>query len=146
VENSPAKTVLLCEVTGVYAAILTVNEAGGANNYHSAVTNIGNGDNVFVIPFAGTVTGGNLTTGCVGGEAASCPPGANIARHTEGSNFLMCDGHAKWLRGSAVSSGSVAFAEDCNQEGNPSLTDCASNGGMAAGTGNSNYAVTFSPI
>ena len=68
----------------------------------------------------------------------------NVARHTEGSNYLMADCHAKFFRPGAVSGGSVAFAEDCNQEGNPALPDCGAQNGMAAGTGNSKYAVTFS--
>ena len=29
-------------------------------------------------------------------------------RHTEGSNFVMTDGHAKWLRGASVSPGMSA--------------------------------------
>jgi len=58
----------------------------------------------------------------------------------------MCDGHVKWLNGASVSEGSVAYAADCNQGGSPSLADCATNAGMAAGTNNGNFRATYSPI
>ena len=37
--------------------------------------------------------------------------------HTDGSNFLLADGHVKWLRGSQVSGGSNAPASDCETFG-----------------------------
>jgi prepilin-type N-terminal cleavage/methylation domain-containing protein/prepilin-type processing-associated H-X9-DG protein len=56
-------------------------------------------------------------------------------RHLDGSNFLFADGHVKWLKGSAVSSG------------DPSASAAAVQGAStAAGTGDATYAVTFSPI
>ena len=58
--------------------------------------------------------------------------------HTDGSNFLLADGHVKWLRGTSVSPGSKA-ANATDAQG-------ATGGGFsAAGTQNSIYAVTFSP-
>jgi prepilin-type processing-associated H-X9-DG protein len=61
-----------------------------------------------------------------------------VGRHLEGSNFLMCDGHVKWFKGSAVSTGTKAAQETDAQTGTGS--------GAAAGTSNASAAVTFSPI
>jgi len=63
------------------------------------------------------------------------------ARHTDGSNFALSDGHVKYLRPTAVSPGAQAGSETSAQTG------C----GNAAGTGTlgqnpTNYAATFSPI
>ncbi|MDR3707646.1 MAG: DUF1559 domain-containing protein [Capsulimonadaceae bacterium] len=60
--------------------------------------------------------------------------------HSLGSNFVMCDGHVKWLRGSQVSSGAASAS-----------AATAESGGAAAGTSSlsmygATAAVTFSPI
>jgi prepilin-type N-terminal cleavage/methylation domain-containing protein/prepilin-type processing-associated H-X9-DG protein len=140
---APAKTVMLTEVQGIHAPLLSIQEinGGAADPVVSAVTNGGNGT-LSVYPFStGNGTGGDMVTGPLGNypNAAAKPP-----RHFDGANYLMCDGHVKWFRGSAVSPGSVALSESCNQNGNPTTADCAANAGMAAGTGNSAFAVTFS--
>jgi prepilin-type N-terminal cleavage/methylation domain-containing protein/prepilin-type processing-associated H-X9-DG protein len=145
VEAAPANTILLSEVIQIYADVTNTNEQ--PNN--TVVSSVCNGTSS-VYPFSnGNGSGGQEATGCLGGDNSTCAAGGghtNVAQHGTGSNFLMCDGHVKWLNGAAVSRGSVAFASDCNQNGSPALTDCVANGGMAAGTGNSNFAVTFSPI
>lgn len=60
------------------------------------------------------------------------------ARHSDASNFLALDGHAKWLQGVKVSPGLD----------NPSQVGAESGGtfGSAAGTGNSSYVMTFSRL
>lgn len=63
-----------------------------------------------------------------------------LGRHTDASNWAMCDGHAKWLRPDKVSSGNPAGTTTDKQLGN-----------NAAGTGYMNTApegfqATFSPI
>jgi prepilin-type N-terminal cleavage/methylation domain-containing protein/prepilin-type processing-associated H-X9-DG protein len=148
VDVSPAKTVLLSEVSEIYANVTDPNEANGYNGVMSSVCN----GTASVYPFAPYYSGGVETTGCLGGEAVSCPTSngvsQNVAEHGTGSNFLMCDGHVKWLNGAAVSPGSVAAASDCNQLGSPTVSDCVNtNNGMAAGTESSQpFAATFSPI
>ena len=152
---SPAKTVMLAECSGVYAPITDPQEAGGSNNLESPVTN-GN-DLGGVYPFSNNGQGGRLETGCLSGKNCAARVasstngnqgfGALTGRHTDGSNFLMTDCHAKWLRGSQVSGGMTAMAEDCNQDGTPSVADCnggAANNGMSEGTGGSKFAATFS--
>jgi prepilin-type N-terminal cleavage/methylation domain-containing protein/prepilin-type processing-associated H-X9-DG protein len=137
---SPAKTILLSEVTGIYGPITDPQEAGGPSNVVSSVSN-GTGS---VYPFGvNNNPGGNEVTGPLGGKAGNAGfKGTGL--HTDGSNYLFADGHAKWQRGSSVSPGSVAYAEDCNQDGTPALPDCAANPGMAAGTANGVFAATFS--
>jgi prepilin-type processing-associated H-X9-DG protein len=65
--------------------------------------------------------------------------------HSDGSNFAMGDGHAKWLRGDQVSSGyqveggaPPACDEDDGQSQYVQYT-------TAACTANSKWAATFSP-
>ena len=146
IESAPSNTVLLSEVVQIEGNITSPTEQP-SNNVVSSVCN--GTSNVFPFASCSYCTGGQEATGCLGGELSSCAAGgghANVAEHGTGSNFLMCDGHVKWLNGASVSGGSVAFAPDCNQQGSPALTDCGANSGMAAGTGNSNFAATFSVI
>ncbi len=69
-------------------------------------------------------------------------------RHQNGSNYLMADGHAKFVFPAQVSSGGEAAAPDCPQ-GNlsPQPADCTkTHPADAAGTaGLSQFSVTFSP-
>jgi prepilin-type processing-associated H-X9-DG protein len=80
--------------------------------------------------------------------------GVIAGRHSGGANYLAVDGHVKWLMGSLVSTGTVAKAQDCNQDGGSADGDatCGASGsqsGYAAGTsGTINgtpVTLTFSP-
>ena len=151
---APSKTVLLCEVKGIFGPVTVPDESGGVSNVVSSVTNGNPGAGVYPFRNNRYGTGGNLMTGCLNGVDCSAsvliPPygegfAAKTGLHTDGSNYLMTDCHAKWFRGSSVSGGYVASAEDCNYNGAPALPDCPSvTDGMASGTGNSTFAVTFS--
>ncbi len=71
-------------------------------------------------------------------------------RHSNGSNFLFCDGHVKWLRGSQVSTGDIYTANPSAAK-NETPTDTQDQrlpiSGSAAGTESSEpWAATFSPI
>ena len=71
-------------------------------------------------------------------------------RHTNGSNFLLCDGHVKWLRGEQVSTGDI-YTTALTATKNETPTDAQDQrlpmGGSAAGTESSQpWAATFSPI
>ena len=77
---------------------------------------------------------------------------APTGRHTGGSNFLLCDGHVKWLRGSQVSTGDV-YTSDTTPASNAveTPTDAQDqrqpSGATAAGTESAQpWAATFSPI
>jgi prepilin-type N-terminal cleavage/methylation domain-containing protein/prepilin-type processing-associated H-X9-DG protein len=139
--NSPAKTVLLFEVNGVTAAISTANEnctlpcLGNSPTEMSAIgdgpeyydNNNGTTNNILYV--TGFARYGSTNQYIV-------PSGQPI--HTGAGNYLMADGHVKWLR-----LPSVSYGPNAQQENNPAfLTDNPSAAGTGDGTGN--YAATFS--
>lgn len=72
-------------------------------------------------------------------------PLQNVGRHSTGSNFLMCDGHVKWLTGQQVSPGCSAQSPTAGVTAGSSY--CGWNAKQAVGTQYAgNYTVTFSPI
>ena len=90
-----------------------------------------------------------------GNSATSCPAGllAATGRHGNGSNYLLCDGHVKWLHGEAVGTGFMfstqqpAFNEDQDSaahKGFPTAPGTASVQGATPGS--PPFSVTFSPI
>jgi len=94
-------------------------------------------------------------TGNIGGRWAT--PGTNpsdfaaaTGRHTDGANYLAGDGHVKYELPSKVSSGQNATAADCAQgqaDNFASGADCGAIAqNQAAGTSDSNFALTFSTI
>ena len=142
--NSPASTVLLCEAFGSVANVTSSIEATGTGIFSPSTNGPGNTQ-------GGSSIAG-LGTGMLSGDPKTVPGSSspswvhyNTARHTDGSVFLMCDGHAKWLKGSSVSRGDTADNPTCNQDNSPSLAGC-SGGVKAAGTQNGRFAATFSPI
>ncbi len=154
-QNAPASTVLLCEVTGA-SAELALNAAEGAGTFASPAvdgldvntTTAAFGPNDIMNNKDGTdgITDPNrgitkYATGPMGGVAATLPAQnftGLTGRHSDGSNFLVEDGHVKWLRGVAVSPGS------------PAATAGSAQGAVAnaaAGTGKlGNAVLTFSPM
>jgi prepilin-type N-terminal cleavage/methylation domain-containing protein len=159
--NSPSKTVLLAEVQGnAYGATdNSWSPAGGGGE-----TTYDNGSNGASPAGFGVNGWGSTTTNLGGAGGYTSPPTLKWAtgymrntqatdqatyaqqtgRHTDGSNFLMADDHAKWLRANAVSAGIT----------NPTSTDCNTTlaaspsgiGTMAAGTecSDNTIAATFS--
>ena len=134
-QSAPSQTVLLFEYVGNQTDVTNPNEitdpdgwgmdSGGDGFRHGA---------------------GSYATGDMGQPAnmnntnnANGDGGQHTGRHTDGSNFLFCDGHVKWLRPVAVSPGSVAD--------NPTVGQAKGiNSSGAAGTGVSTFAGTFSPV
>ncbi len=127
--NAPAMTVLLFEVTNVTADPTNPNE--GQSN-------------------------GSALDGChldywLGPSKGSAEVGDNIGYntlsncgtpyHSSGSNYLLADGHAKWLPSTRVSNG--------NSNVNPTWNQFYSGGNFfATGTqsGDTRFSATFSPI
>lgn len=108
-------------------------------------------------PVAGGAAPNNeqYDTGNIGGRWPT--PGTNPAsfaaatgRHTDGANYLAGDGHVKYELPSKVSSGQNATAADCAQgqaDNFASGADCGAIAkNQAAGTSDSNFALTFSTI
>ncbi len=146
-EAAPAQTVLLFEYVGDQTDVTNPNEgtdpdgwgmdSGGDGFRHDSITSNGNTSIT-----AGYATGDMgqpaNTTGPSAGNAGNGDAGQHTGRHTDGSNFLFCDGHVKWLRPVAVSPGSPADNATVGQ-----AQGQYSSG--AAGTGVSTFAGTFSP-
>ena len=153
--NSPSKTVLLFEVQGnsfgagntANNAVIDDSETDGNGGFSPAGWGAGNGS-AYTITGAGAynapvslkIATGYMRNASVADQARYTGP---TGRHTDGSNFLMADDHAKWFRGNAVSAGVT----------NPSETDCNTAGAKdgngipyASGTGcaDSTIAATFS--
>jgi len=123
--NSPSKTVNLIEVDtkASFTASYPNNQSDDPSvpgefetlAWNGTDGNSNNG-NKWVIPATGALSVAYGKTSfssvlqpCAAGYGAGC----GTARHTEGSNFLLCDGHVKWLRGTQVSVG----AEGCKGGG-----------------------------
>jgi prepilin-type processing-associated H-X9-DG protein len=160
--NSPAKTVMLCEVANSSGNV-DLAPSGLATAYGvpqgayelAAVSPGTDGLYVYGLDYQPSNCGW-LATGFMGGRGGTAAPNPNVVntdptiqsyrfqynygRHLEGSNFLMADGHVKWLKGDAVSSGtSKAATSIAAQTGD-------SGSGAAEGTEYSGaHAVTFSP-
>jgi prepilin-type processing-associated H-X9-DG protein len=76
-----------------------------------------------------------------GGQAGVPKFDYSVGRHLDGSNFLMVDGHVKWLLGDKVSGGTTPASETAAQTGTTT--------GNAEGTGyagTDKHAVTFSQL
>jgi prepilin-type processing-associated H-X9-DG protein len=152
--NSPSVTVLLAE--GSCYGDITDNPENGINDgqgyggllmgspgWSEAVTDgtgIYNGPGFnwddFPTLQTGTMGGYPSSTACNGTGYPVCGPATG--RHTGGSNFLLCDGHVKWLRPTLVSVGgeSATAATNPQSSGYECGTGDLSSGGFAA---------TFSP-
>ena len=145
--QAPASTVLFFEVedmpgggTGFKPSTQTLQFYGVTGN---GSTNSGPG-----LYFAAYNTGymGKIHTaaslignGC-NPSASTCFVNATGV-HTNGSNFIMADGHAKWLLGDNVSVGLQAAHSGCAQ-----AAGGACNTNNAASTDTAGWAATFSPI
>ena len=146
--NSPSNTVMCFE--NIYKTIdidLSVSNNNGfpQDAGPAGIGLWGDGDGKFANNIWQYATGylGGLTPPNNGADFNHMPTG----RHTDGSNWLFCDGHVKWLRGSAVSPGPSALqATDAQGANSVVFGNNGKSQPTAAGTGNSTYAATFSTI
>jgi prepilin-type N-terminal cleavage/methylation domain-containing protein/prepilin-type processing-associated H-X9-DG protein len=148
--NAPAKTVELFEIQGCPVNITSAQNGGGRET--QSIGALGPD------PLAGYLDNGPngntqyYVTGQLAEGGKLVPvPGARLKSltgvHTDGSNWLMADGHVKWLRGTAVSGGGASNNDpNCDTR----VIDaggiaCSQTGSYAcAGTYVSKYAATFS--
>ena len=143
--NAPAVIVNSFEISGEVA-----NDLANPNGGSAGMTWAGDS--------AGSPDGGwlsqsfKMSTGPLGNPphvfVSHADTGAPKGRHSEGSNFLLADGHVKWLRGPVVSPGYVAGATGCDQDSGGACN--AGPGGNAASTdqmgGAKGFVATFSPL
>jgi prepilin-type N-terminal cleavage/methylation domain-containing protein/prepilin-type processing-associated H-X9-DG protein len=125
--TSPASTVMAAECEGQFYPLHPE-----ALNIDSPrlLTDVGGPDPNWGRGAAGALGGRSISVYFVYG-----PTG----RHMGGSNFLLCDGHVKWLRGDQISSGhQVNTQSNCNQDNIPPVSGCKSidmyNSSLMAGT------------
>lgn len=137
--SATAKTVMLFEVNGFEANVALLNEASASGTLSpSGALALQTGPLNSLSPYEPkprAVTGGFMATGhsyeC---QESNCPP-----IHFNGSNYLLADGHVKWLKPTAVSPGYRATEPtDATRLGSPA-------GAWAEGTANGTRAATFSP-
>lgn len=175
--TAPAKTIMLAEVTAkgydpglsdgqAVADLSTTDEAGDSGGLGVPKCAAGSPAVFGTIAGLGPDAPGDapcsipLATGYMGqfgprtSNFDSAPGGHYLSpagRHTEGANFLLCDGHVKWLRGSQVSTGDIRTSDPTNSAKIETPTSnqdqCLPLGGSAAGTESAElWAATFSPI
>jgi prepilin-type N-terminal cleavage/methylation domain-containing protein/prepilin-type processing-associated H-X9-DG protein len=152
---SPAMTVLLCEVQTAVAPITDPTESngyevpstGGLLSASPVTFGYGWAGQQYAVYMSRNTDNSDpnmLATGVPGDRPASnywgiAPP------HTQGSNYLLADGHVKWLRSGVVSAGCNATAST-----NPENSGIEGGADPAAGTqgdiGSTPAAATFSAI
>ena len=128
--TAPSVTVLLCEVAGSYYPNSTDNVSPMANGWGQPSWNLG-----------------VYRTGPLGGRAFSASAASLPAMHNngDGSNFLACDGHVRYLPGIKVSNGYSPTSATAIQTINNTV-------GQAAGTANltdgaaAMFTMTFSTL
>lgn len=167
--NSPAKTVMLFEVTGNSIPTarlemsdegisLPANQVNFSTRYSPIATGFGvNSGELSGVYGNGGNSGGNgkFATGNLGGRSLQgSTSGAGQqpiwGRHLEGSNFLAADGHVKWLKHTQVSCG-VKAAQPTDAQGASTGGTGLAAGASAAGTSSMDTPtgeaqLTFSPI
>lgn len=107
---APASTILLLETIGSAVVVDQVDE--GTKNFTTApIANWESctADGEYDRGFWGG-GGDNYATGPIGGRTEN-----GTAAHTNGANYLACDGHVKWLLPSQVSSGWQAYTPTAPQ-------------------------------
>ena len=167
--QAPASTVMITEITGMYCdlnnpnddpdgwtANATSSQPGAGRTYGSEEVDGGdNGDGDLYELNNHNAASANGAPG--NGVGMGNPPRMNTTyfkdgRHTDGSNFLLGDGHVKYLRAIQVSPGFTNVDTSCGQDQSMNNGTCTSGAtGRAAGTSalNSNgtsFAATFSTI
>lgn len=138
---SPAKTVLIMEMRGAQLN-LSFNTLDITGTYWAKTVAYGREGYDADVASKALAATGVMAGSEIGFAGTPVSYVDTFARHTGGSNFLACDGHVKWLRPTAVSTGGSATLES-DQMGTNVPGVWYNN---AAGTGVGTYTLTFSTI
>lgn len=163
--KSPSNTVMLFEVqndqyfdpsvTGVNTNNADWYKVGGSDAFAKDASGYGIGGDASTNSDPGGQNGGDGLTDTVGqagvlqyatGRMQNSTGNnftAETGRHRDGSNFLMCDTHAKFLRGSQVSAGYTLNWDNNDAKNGPFCGQSTPNS-VAAETGCTKAAATFS--
>jgi prepilin-type N-terminal cleavage/methylation domain-containing protein/prepilin-type processing-associated H-X9-DG protein len=146
--NAPASTVLLAECQGVQAPV-TAPEAGVTPSGLIGISPAGDGY-TFSSTYAGGANTATASTGYVTGPIGASYSTATTFNfitvngvHTNGANYLLSDGHVKFLLGQKVSGGLTAASPAANTAPGSTLATLTSNAEGTSGT--DGYQATFSP-
>jgi prepilin-type N-terminal cleavage/methylation domain-containing protein/prepilin-type processing-associated H-X9-DG protein len=153
------------DTSGTMSAVADGMTGSDSSNAETGTTAVDGLFSVYAAPTGNATSAGNAAnpeqydTGNIAGRwtnPATTPTdfAAATGRHTDGANYLGGDGHVKYELPTKVSSGQNAVAADCYQQGvsdqggNPTPADCQTGTlpDQAAGTSDSNFALTFSTI
>jgi prepilin-type N-terminal cleavage/methylation domain-containing protein/prepilin-type processing-associated H-X9-DG protein len=150
-QNSPANTVLLFEIQkqssnyngnyGVWGVDVTNPEENSSSTGTGSISGGCGGPGP-----TGNYCHAVYATGDIGGYQLTNWNGSTGV-HNDGSNYLACDGHVKWLRPEAVSGGETAASSTAVE-----IHNTGGNAGKAAGTesmtqqNGAKVALTFSPL
>ena len=148
--TAPAQTVLLLEVSEVTSNVTDPQEQPHGADYSPVTDGLSTctGDNACQQD-GPAVTTGAFATGLMGSRLPGFDQLYVTPRHTGASNFLLADGHVKWLPAGRVSTGQEpARSPDCGQD--DPATACWLTvfvpGLTPAGTANAQFSATMSPI
>ena len=137
--SATAKTVLLFEADGAKEDITNPNAGTADAGFGPEGAPSGNGADSLTCSTNWCFDTGHagLTQRYATGTMANQPGNrANDPRHFDGANFLMADGHVKWMKPEKVCGGWNAVG----------VSDAPTGGDRAAGTSHPDYAVTFSTM
>ena len=147
---APSQTVLLFEVQGLNnvdpSTSLNTQANHDASPYGNGTENSGACAAFFLGYAGGMYATGQFPQVSVQTYKQSGAYFAATGRHSGGSNFLLTDGHVKWLNPSAVSAGydNTAPGDKGTSVSSPSQGPTAANTGFSGGSGQPNYQATFS--
>ncbi|HEY3328567.1 MAG TPA: DUF1559 domain-containing protein [Capsulimonadaceae bacterium] len=154
--TSPARTVMVFEVEGYAWDLgdeLTYNCIHGCSAVGQGMDDNGSTYSFLTGMYSTSGVHGHYATGVLGGDGAhnwltSFPD--RDGRHVGGSNYLLCDGHVKWLMAENVSPG-IANSTPTNAPQVPVESGFHQAAGTAvttytSGSYSAQYSATFSPM
>lgn len=133
--TAPASTVMVFEADST--AVYDITNVSEGNSYSANGLTYSGGGNIWGLT-------ASYATGSRGGvSVGSCSGTWPTGVHSDGSNWVMADGHAKWLRGSSVAPGKNAATPTTATKATDTASDSA--GTATLGQGNT-FQATFSAI